>query len=80
MDRSHPYVQRVLNAAQRIFRANSDIEQFKGVEWRVSIYDEPGILNAMVDADGQIIVFKGMEQCFTFATINISTLIGIFFN
>lgn len=59
MDRSHPYVKRVVDTAQRIVRANRDIEQFNGIEWRVSIFDEPGLLNAMVNADGQIIVFKG---------------------
>lgn len=59
MDRSHPYVKRIVETAQRIVRANGDIEQFKGVEWKVSIFDEPGLANAMVDANGQIIVFKG---------------------
>lgn len=59
MDKSHPYVKRVVDTAQRIVRANSDIKQFQGVEWRVSIFDQPGLTNAMVNADGQIIVFKG---------------------
>ncbi|XP_037042346.1 metalloendopeptidase OMA1, mitochondrial-like [Bradysia coprophila] len=66
MDLTHPYVKLVVNTAKRIVRANRDIEQFKGIEWRVSVFDEPGLLNAMVNADGQIIVFKEMiEQCAT---------------
>lgn len=59
MDRSHPYVKRIVETAQRIVRANSDIEQFKDVQWQVSLFDEPGLLNAMVNGNGQIIVFKG---------------------
>ena len=62
MDRSHPYVKRVVDTAQRIVRANKDVKQFRGVEWRVSVLDQPGLLNAMVTGDGQIIVFKGMYE------------------
>ena len=59
MDMNHPYVQRVIKTAKRIVHANRDIKQVNDVEWRVSVLDEPGILNAMVTGDGQIIVFKG---------------------
>lgn len=62
MNRSHPDVKRIVETAQRIVRANSDIEQFHGVEWQVSIFDVPGVSNAMVNSDGQIFVFKGKNS------------------